>query len=556
MVGYKKIILLFVSIITCTCLSAQNIDNEEDIISFDRNYDNLLQSYYMKTNEKILNERFPSTSSMPISSSAKSVSDETYRQRLNSIPSAVKLVYNNTVRSHIIYYLDKRSHSVSVMLGVSQYYFPIFENILDSYGVPSELKYLVMIESAFNPKAVSRAGATGLWQFMYATGRTYDLRVNSVVDDRRDPIKSTIAAAKFLRDLYHIYNDWSLVLAAYNCGPGNVNKAIKRSGKNDFWELYNYLPKETRNYVPAYIAATYVMNFYQEHGIKPMSLTQPLDLITDTVMVNKDIYFGQIEDVLKVSTDEIKGLNPQYKMDYIPGTQDKYALRLPLTYINDFIEMEDSISNCNIEKYRPELAKKETIEDSNTIYVNKTIYHKVKRNETWSSIARRYDVSVSELRGWNKKIKKNKLQKGALLAINTKVAVNKTTVIDKDEDEKSSAFSQDEMVEANSSNSQEEVTTNTKKVDKINTSTSNKKVEFAKQESKKQNEEIKKDNGRNAKQNAEKKKSNKTHTVQSGETIAAIAKKHGMSEKELLKLNGLNEKSARKIRPGQKLKLK
>ncbi|MCF0210908.1 MAG: transglycosylase SLT domain-containing protein, partial [Bacteroidales bacterium] len=183
MVGYKKIILLFVSIITCTCLSAQNIDNEEDIISFDRNYDNLLQSYYMKTNEKILNERFPSTSSMPISSSAKSVSDETYRQRLNSIPSAVKLVYNNTVRSHIIYYLDKRSHSVSVMLGVSQYYFPIFENILDSYGVPSELKYLVMIESAFNPKAVSRAGATGLWQFMYATGRTYDLRVNSVVDD-------------------------------------------------------------------------------------------------------------------------------------------------------------------------------------------------------------------------------------------------------------------------------------------------------------------------------------------------------------------------------------
>lgn len=580
---------------TCFSVFAQNNEREEEYLNFERNYNELLQSYYIKSNEKLLNERFPSSAFMPTSTTGSSTPDEVYRQRLNSIPSAVKLVYNSQVRNHIVYYLDRMNRSVGLMLGLSKYYFPIFEDILDSYGVPSELKYLVVIESAFRPKAVSKAGATGLWQFMYATGRTYDLRVNSIVDDRCDPIKSTIAAAKFLKNLYGIYGDWSLVLAAYNCGPGNVNKAMKRSGKNDFWEIYDFLPKETRNYVPAYIAATYVMNFYQEHGIRPVELTRPLDLVTDTVVVNKDIYFGQIQDVMNISVEELKDLNPQYKMDYIPGTQDKYSLRLPLKYVETFIEMEDSISNCNIEKYRPELAKKDDSLSSSTttVMVDKTIYHKVRKNENWSSIARRYGVSVSDLRKWNSKIKKNKLQKGTLIAVKTKVAVAKENVIEKDEAEKSSSFAKDEMLEANSSASQQELTTSKQKADKINSKvSSNKKVEVSTKQSaqedksKKQDNTSKKqetpakkqDNVKDKKQDTsssekqDTKKSNakqetnskakgkndtsKTHTIKSGETISAIAKKYNISEQKLMKLNGLNDQSVKKIRPGQKLKLK
>lgn len=595
MIRFKKIIILLIVLSTCFSVFAQNNEKEEEYLNFERNYNELLQSYYIKSNEKLLNERFPSSAFMPTSTTGSSTPDEVYRQRLNNIPSAVKLVYNSQVRNHIVYYLDRMNRSVGLMLGLSKYYFPIFEDILDSYGVPSELKYLVVIESAFRPKAVSKAGATGLWQFMYATGRTYDLRVNSIVDDRCDPIKSTIAAAKFLKNLYGIYGDWSLVLAAYNCGPGNVNKAMKRSGKNDFWEIYDFLPKETRNYVPAYIAATYVMNFYQEHGIRPVELTRPLDLVTDTIVVNKDIYFGQIQDVMNISVEELKDLNPQYKMDYIPGTQDKYSLRLPLKYVETFIEMEDSISNCNIEKYRPELSKKDDSLSSSTttVMVDKTIYHKVRKNENWSSIARRYGVSVSDLRKWNSKIKKNKLQKGTLIAVKTKVAVAKENVIEKDEAEKSSSFAKDEMLEANSSASQQELTTSKQKADKINSKvSSNKKVEVSTKQSaqedksKKQDNTSKKqetpakkqDNVKDKKQDTssnekqDTKKSNakqetnskvkgkndtsKTHTIKSGETISAIAKKYNISEQKLMKLNGLNDQSVKKIRPGQKLKLK
>lgn len=595
MIRFKKIIILLIVLSTCFSAFAQNNEREEEYLNFERNYNELLQSYYIKSNEKLLNERFPSSAFMPTSTTGSSTPDEVYRQRLNSIPSAVKLVYNSQVRNHIVYYLDRMNRSVGLMLGLSKYYFPIFEDILDSYGVPSELKYLVVIESAFRPKAVSKAGATGLWQFMYATGRTYDLRVNSIVDDRCDPIKSTIAAAKFLKNLYGIYGDWSLVLAAYNCGPGNVNKAMKRSGKNDFWEIYDFLPKETRNYVPAYIAATYVMNFYQEHGIRPVELTRPLDLVTDTVVVNKDIYFGQIQDVMNISVEELKDLNPQYKMDYIPGTQDKYSLRLPLKYVETFIEMEDSISNCNIEKYRPELAKKDDSLSSSTttVMVDKTIYHKVRKNENWSSIARRYGVSVSDLRKWNSKIKKNKLQKGTLIAVKTKVAVAKENVIEKDEAEKSSSFAKDEMLEANSSASQQELTTSKQKADKINSKvSSNKKVEVSTKQSAQEDKSKKQDNTSKKQETPAKKQDNvkdkkqdtssnekqdtkktnakqetnskvkgkndtsKTHTIKSGETISAIAKKYNISEQKLMKLNGLNDQSVKKIRPGQKLKLK
>ncbi|MDO5760096.1 MAG: transglycosylase SLT domain-containing protein, partial [Bacteroidota bacterium] len=325
---YLCLLILFLPFVVFS-----QVERTEEYLNYERNYNELLKSYYITSNEKLLNEKFPSSENAYSSNSKASlIADEVYEQRLKSIPSAVNLVYNQQVRNHIIYYLDRMNRSVGVMLGLSKYYFPIFENILDSYGVPTDLKYLVVIESAFNPKAVSKAGATGLWQFMYATGRVYDLRENSIVDDRCDPIKSTIAAARFLSDLYNIYNDWSLVLAAYNCGPGNVNKAMKRSGKRDFWDIYTFLPRETRNYVPAFIAATYVMNFYDKHGIEPVALTQPLSLINDTIKVSKDVYFGQISDVLQIPLEQLKSLNPQYRMDYIPGTQAEYILKLPFDY--------------------------------------------------------------------------------------------------------------------------------------------------------------------------------------------------------------------------------
>ncbi|MBP3254376.1 MAG: transglycosylase SLT domain-containing protein [Bacteroidales bacterium] len=537
MMRNKTLIILFFALIFSFQGLAQR-DEDEVYSNFERNYNDLLHTYYIQTNEKLLNQRFAGTTYND--NRASDVADSVYQQRLKSIPSCVKLVYNSTVRNHIIYYADRIGDRVGVMLGMSKYYFPIFENILDAYGVPSDLKYLVVIESAFNPRAVSRAGATGLWQFMYATGKTYDLRVNSIVDDRRDPIKSTVAAAKYLKDLYSIYNDWSLVLAAYNCGPGNVNKAIKRSGKNDFWEIYPYLPKETRNYVPAFIAATYVMNFHNEHNIKPVNLSQPLDLVTDTVVVKKDVYFGQIETVMKISVAELRDLNPQYKMDYIPGTQAEYALKLPMKYINDFIDLEDSISQTDKEKYYPELAKKncdtcEADSSTETVYITKTVYHKVKSKESWSSIARRYGVSVSDLRKWNKKIKKNNLTRGTMLTVKQRVAVEKK-VSTQQQDNKQESIVEQKITENENAGNKKESTVNVPQ-------NKTQKTEVAAQQ----------------KKNTKEKKApaqTKTHTVKSGETIAKIAAKYKVSEAQILKANNLNQNSAKKIQPGQKLRIK
>lgn len=541
MIKYKTVAILLLSVLVCLNTNAQK-DTEEIYTNFEKNYNDLLQTYYIRTNEKRLNQRFGTV--VYNNSSAASVSDEVYQQRLKSIPSCVNLVYNQTVRNHIIYYIDRIGNRCSVMLGVSKYYFPIFENILDAYGVPSDLKYLVMVESAFNPKAVSKAGATGLWQFMYATARSYDLRINAVVDDRCDPVLSTIAAAKYLKDLYSIYGDWSLVLAAYNCGPGNVNKAIKRSGKNSFWEIYQYLPKETRNYVPAFIASTYVMNFHSQHNIHPMDLTRPLDLINDTVVVQKDVYFGQIEKVLGISVAELKDLNPQYKMDYIPGSQAIYSLRLPFKYIEPFIELEDSIANTDKEKYYPELAiakvNKDTNVDAKTgkVYITKTINHKVKRGETLNKIARRYGVSVSDLRQWNRNIKKNKLNRGTIVVVKQKVEIEKQKYIEQDSLSKENTF-EDNIVSADNEENQQEVLIKNTPTKKTTNQITNTKVK-PKNTTKTANKQTTK---------------TKTYVVKSGDTVSKIAKKHNVSEQSVLKTNNLTKKTATKIRPGQKLKI-
>ena len=285
---------------------------------------------------------------------------EEYIDRLSRMPTIMEMGYNEIVQRFIDRYMGRLRHSVSYMLGATNFYVPIFEEALEAYQIPLELKYLPVIESALNPRAVSRVGATGLWQFMLGTGKQYGLEVNSLVDERRDPVKASYAAARYLRDLYRIFGDWNLVIAAYNCGPGNINKAIHRSGgEKDYWRLYPYLPAETRGYVPAFIAANYAMTYYCEHGICPMSTKLPLQ--TDTVVVDRDVHLEQIAGVLDLDIEMLRSLNPQYRHDIVPGSSKKYAIRMPMADTGRFIDMQDSIYN-----YRAtELLTKRAVVDVN-----------------------------------------------------------------------------------------------------------------------------------------------------------------------------------------------
>lgn len=269
-------------------------------------------------------------------------SDEEIALRLRKMNTVIEMPFNNVVRQFIDRYTNRMRRSVSTWLGSINFYTPIFEQALESYNVPLELKYLPIIESALNPKAVSRVGATGLWQFMLATGKQYGLRVNSLVDDRRDPIRASYAAAKYLRDLFRIFGDWTLAIAAYNCGPENVNKAIRRSGgAMDYWKIYPYLPSETRGYVPAFIAANYVMTYYCDHNICPMLTTLPEH--TDTVVVNHNVSLSSISKFCDIDINMLRELNPQYRRDLVNGLNEPSTIRMPIAAINRYVEQEDTI---------------------------------------------------------------------------------------------------------------------------------------------------------------------------------------------------------------------
>ena len=273
---------------------------------------------------------------------------EVFVERLSRIPSVMELTYNDVVQKFIDRYSGRLRYSVSYMLGAANFYLPIFEEALEAYQLPLELKYLPIIESALNPKAVSRAGATGLWQFMIGTGKQYGLEVNSLVDERRDPVKSSYAAARYLKALYKIFGDWNLVIAAYNCGPENINKAIHRANaktpdnpNKDYWYIYPYLPAETRGYVPAFIAANYIMTYYCDHNICPMTTRLPAQ--TDTVIVNRNVHLEQIAAVLGLDLDMLRSLNPEYRRDVVPGLTKASAIRLPLADTGRFIDNQDTI---------------------------------------------------------------------------------------------------------------------------------------------------------------------------------------------------------------------
>ena len=330
------------------------------------------------------------------------MTDTMYAKRLSSMLTIIRTPYNAMVRSCIDRYTVKNRSQVSYMLGISEFYMPMIETEIDRLGLPHELKYLPVIESAMNPKAVSRMGAKGLWQFMFPTAKHYGLKSNNYIDERFDPLKATRAALTYLKDLYDMFGNWELAIAAYNCGPGNVNKAVKRSGgKTDFWKIYSWLPKETRGYLPALIAANYVMTFYEDHGICPMEPNIPVD--TDTIHVNRNLHFKQIAEVCNVDIEEIRALNPQYIKDIIPGENETYVLRLTNSMIASFVENEDSVYKHNAEVHFPQASVEKILTDAkkNDDGTGNLIRHKIKNGETLGSIAIKYHVKVSQIMKWN-----------------------------------------------------------------------------------------------------------------------------------------------------------
>ena len=360
------------------------------------------------------------------------VSDKIYIQRLKDMPTSIEMPFNQIVKSYIERYVKRGRTLVAQMLGMGRYYMPIFEEALEKYQLPLELKYIPIIESALNPNAVSPAGAGGLWQFMPATGKGLGLELNSLVDERRDPYRSSEMAAKFFKQLYSTYGDWTLAIAAYNCGPGNVNKAIRRCGNEhpDFWEIYNYLPKETRGYVPGFIAATYAMTYYNEHNIRPTLTTKPL--VIDTVHVNYRVNFSQIAQVLNIPVEEIRILNPQYRQDVIPGTPNHpYSLALPSQQIYSYIMAEPEIAKYHAKQF----AGRSTVQpgDVKTIVDDEVVnepflYHEVVDGEYFEDIADRYGMQYDDLMELNG-LTSTSLTPGQVLKVNRPGATSSETVM-------------------------------------------------------------------------------------------------------------------------------
>lgn len=349
--------------------------------------------------------------------------DDDYITRLQTIPTTIEMPFNQVVKENIEKYVNNRRGLVETMLGLSLFYMPIFEEALEKEDVPLELRNLPIIESAMNPNAVSRAGATGLWQFMLPTARGLGMEISTLVDERRDPIVASENAARYLKQLYNTFGDWSLAIAAYNCGPGNISKALTRAGATpdnpkDFWDIYYYLPAETRGYVPGFIGATYAMEYYGKHGISPALAKRPI--LTDTVHVTDRLQFSAIADVLGIPMEEIRVLNPQYRKDIIPGDVRPYALRLPSQMVYNYLMNQDSIieaSRLLAPRATVDIGDKDNlVEGTDGMYRESVKWHKVKRGETIAQVAKRYGVTTSQIKKWNG-LRTNKLTRGKNLKI-------------------------------------------------------------------------------------------------------------------------------------------
>jgi membrane-bound lytic murein transglycosylase D len=455
--------------------------------------------------------------------------DSVYISRLSKISTLMSLSYNEKVRGWIQMYLNK-NRRIPYLIGLSDYYFPFFEEVLEANQMPIELKYLPIIESALNPQAVSRgARATGLWQFIYTTGLGQGLQIDNYVDDRRDPLKSTIAAAKFLTILYDEFQDWTLALAAYNCGQGNVRKAIRRAGgKTDYWEIYPYLPRETRGYVPAFIAAVYVMNYYKEHNIVPIKAE--FDINTDTIMVGQRLHFMQVSENLNIPVEQLRHLNPQYKRDIIPGTKEKmYALRLPAKTALDFVSMEKTIygykdsvffnSNFaitqvhNSRKSKFNSYEREGFSPPSEKGKRKLSYT-VKEGDNYGFIASWYNVNISDIKYWNGSYS-NRLTAGQKLTVY--VPIKKYTHY---EQINGMTFDQKQATKGKvaSSNNTQTVSTETNKI----------------------------------------KDSNYVwYQIQGGDNLWIIAQKYpGITDQDIKRINGFSTTETKKLQAGQYIKIK
>lgn len=450
-------------------------------------------------------------------------------KRLSAIETPIQVAYNDKVKRFIELYSVQRQRSSSVILGLAQYYYPWMKAIFDKYNLPEELVYITIIESALNPTAVSPAGATGIWQFMHGTGKLYGLEVTSYVDDRRDPYKATEAAARHFRDLYNIFGDWGLAISAYNCGAGNVRKAIQRSGgKTDFWSVSPYLPRETQNYFPAFIGAMYMMTYHNLYGIQPAKISIPSDV--DTIMIDKETHFQQIANVLNVSYDEIKTLNPQYKRDIIPAFNQSMPVRLRSNDILRYIALADSVPNYNYDTYfNPTkdlnvVASNGTVTDDGMMIVQKTPnkYHTVKRGESLGKIAAKYHTSVSNLKSWNHLRSTN-------LRVGQKLIVKKgTTVKVPNPNAKTAAQDSTKIIAQNSTTDSA-----TAKCDTIGSPVPVK-----------PQPEIKP---------VQQQVSYTSYTIQRGDTLSSIARRYGTTADYLADYNNLSNKNALQV--GQKLKI-
>ena len=487
--------------------------------SFEADTQKLLESWFIK-NYTASDNRYATEPDVD-------VSDEEMVKRLSALPTVIEMPYNQIVRSYIDRYTKKGRAQIAAVLGLSLYYMPIFEQALEEQGLPLELKYLPIIESGLNPNAVSKHGATGLWQFMLGTAKGLGLEVTSLVDERRDPYVSSERAASYLKDLYATYGDWSLAIAAYNCGPGNVNKAIRRAGgeakDHDFWSIYNYLSPETRGYVPMFIAANYVMTYYPEHNISPVLPVKPL--VMDTLQVANRVHFNQISKVLDIPVEEFRILNPQFRADVIPGTPESpYTLILPSQQIHAYLMSEKEIHNFEPDKYGrrgtvdpgevpadamlavegtevwPDDMGEADVAFAATQGKASVIMHKVVAGESLASIAEQYGVTPAEIKASNN-LRRNAVRVGQQLRISTSSpqAVMETTVAAVTGKSKASA-----------SKKKSKAKTQTKKSGPI------------------------------------------THKLRNGESLSSLSKKYGVSIAEIKKANGMTND---KLRAGKTIKI-
>ena len=513
--------------------------------TFEQDTQKLLEGWYMRN--------YTATDNSATAKKDVETSDETIRKRLAAMPTVIEMPFNSIVRQYIDRYTKTGRPQVSAILGLGLYYMPIFEQALEERGLPHELKYLPVIESALDPNAVSKHGATGLWQLMLATGKGLGLDCNSLVDERRDPYASSRAAAELLKQLYDTYGDWSLAIAAYNSGPSAVNKAIRRAGgdvsKADFWSIYPYLSDETRGYVPMFIAANYVMTYYPQHNISPVLPTKPL--VTDTVGVTDRMHFDQIEAVLAIPKEELRILNPQYREDLIPGTPERpYMLVLPSKQIHAYLMSHDQILSYQADKYgrrttvepgsapKGEAASLAAAEPADALdqmpastAATGSVTHKVAAGETLTSIAAKYGVQAADIRTANN-LRRNAVRVGQVLTINgvdPEIAASS-----RKEAEKLVATVTSETQAPAQTQAQTRQTAKQKKetaaASKTTKATASKKQTAA----------------------ASKKQKATTHTIKNGENLGRIAKKYGVTVEAIKKANGMKTDA---IRAGKELKI-